>query len=353
MLLSIESSCDESACTLFRCEDITPSETIQSVMHDELISSQVKLHELYGGVVPELASREHIKNIPLLVEHLLSKNKLSFRDISKIAVTSGPGLKGCLLVGVSYAKGLATGLSVPLYGINHLEGHILSPFCETPIQNIPDLLPALCLLVSGGHTQLIKIHTIGSYEILATTSDDAAGEAFDKIGTLLGFSYPAGRAVSEAAMHGSPIHPLPLPVQDSVHSFSFSGLKTAAFTYVKKQNFINSVREEKDRFISDFSASLEAIIVRSLVSKTTYFLSNGSYRSLLLCGGVAANRYLRSEIESCAAQYTIPCLIPRPFLCTDNATMIGAVAILKYILNGLNPSNENLQVRARWGLSHE
>lgn len=350
MLLAIESSCDESACSIFDTSKIKYNKTLDELIVDEVISSQVNLHKEFGGVVPELASREHIKNLPFIVQVILYKNKIKFSDLTKIAVTSGPGLKGCLLVGVSYAKGLAFSLNKPLVGINHLEAHILSAFSNLKLNEINEFLPALALLVSGGHTQLIKINKIGQYQILANTTDDAAGEAFDKIGTLLGFSYPAGKSVSEAAKIGKALHKLPMPVQGDYNSFSFSGLKTSAALYIKKSALELNTKEKREVFVNDFSASLEQIIVESLISKTEYHLSQDNYKSLILSGGVAANSVLRKRVCDISSKYSLNCLIPRPELCTDNASMVGICALLRSNFIENNSINTSLEVKTRWNV---
>lgn len=353
MLLSIESSCDETACSLFDYNSFLNNSPINTCIIDEVVSSQMLMHSEYGGVVPELASREHLKNLPTLVSMLLDRTKMSMNDITMISVTAGPGLKGCLLVGVSYAKGIALARNLPLYPVNHLEGHILSGFSSLSKNDLNSKLPALALLVSGGHTQLVYIKSIGDYEILANTNDDAAGEAFDKIGTLLGMSYPAGKEVSEKAKMGKAIYELPKVMASDPASYSFSGLKTAASLLIKKT--INDPSLDIIKFKQDFSASIQNAIVDALVSKLEFWVNklliNNSLNSIVLCGGVAANNLLQEEFKKIGNKYNLPTYIPPFSLCTDNAAMISIATALRICFRNEHPSFDAFEVKARWPLA--
>lgn len=347
MLLAIESSCDESAIALYDIEAFLSSRsTLLESLLDHSISSQIILHQEYGGVVPELASREHVRNFPHLLEQLFKKNRINQSDITCIAATVGPGLKGCLLVGLSLAKGIATSLSVPFFPVNHLEGHVLSALLSAPEiskdsalkdykenENIEDqIFPSLILLVSGGHTQLIHSECPGRYEIIAQTMDDAAGEAFDKIGTLLGLKYPAGASLSKLAENGRRgVFKLPIAVPKDSSHFSFSGLKTAASRLIEKE--LTDIEDDlRDQVRADIAYEVQSSIVKALTDKIDKHLQSLSTalkpmpKSIIVSGGVAANVMLRNEIRSLSNIYSINVLIPAQEFCTDNAAMIGAAA---------------------------
>jgi N6-L-threonylcarbamoyladenine synthase len=336
MLLAIESSCDESAAAIFDIKTyISGGCTLLESLRAHGISSQVKLHQQYGGVVPELASREHVKNIPLILEEVLissadSKNvPVSLDEISVICVTCGPGLKGCLLSGISFAKGLAMQLGVPLLPENHLAGHVLSALLCEDIDDEGSVFPALCVLVSGGHTQLLLCREPGVYECLVTTMDDAAGEAFDKVGTLLGLPYPAGAAVSRLAEKAKQ-RDLELPVavpKDDTH-FSFSGLKTAAARMIQSES--EAIKKNHDR-TADIAYALEKAVVEALSRKAERSIREKTFplRSVFLTGGVAANQRLRGELSDLAKRYSLRFLVPPIEFCTDNAAMIGAAASVR------------------------
>jgi N6-L-threonylcarbamoyladenine synthase len=341
LLLAIESSCDESAAALYDGTSYMQGAcSLKESLLTHVISSQSVLHSQYGGVVPELASREHMKNVPLVIDEVLSSPIVrrlvaEGRDtsIKAIAVTQGPGLKGCLLVGVSIAKGLAMRLSVPLLPVNHLEGHILSTFLSEGIDDEERVFPAIMVLVSGGHTQLILCTGVGKYTVLATTMDDAAGEAFDKVGTLLGLPYPAGAEVSRMAEKGDPERfKLPIGVPQHASQFSFSGLKTAAARLIASEE---AALEHDPMIRSHIAKALEEAIINALCHKLIHAIESLrkekgiKLQSLLLAGGVAANKPLRARLSSIAEDYTLRCIIPAPEFCTDNAAMIGAVAAMK------------------------
>jgi N6-L-threonylcarbamoyladenine synthase len=296
---------------------------LKESLRTHVISSQSVLHSQYGGVVPELASREHIKNLPLVINQVLSspivrslKEEGQDTSIKAIAVTQGPGLKGCLLVGVSIAKGLAMRLSVPLFPVNHLEGHLLSAFLADGIDDEEKVFPAVMILVSGGHTQLILCNGIGKYTVLATTMDDAAGEAFDKVGTLLGLPYPAGAQVSKMAEKGDADRfKLPIGVPQHASQFSFSGLKTAAARLITSEK---DALEQDPLIRSHIAKALEDAIINALCHKLIHAIvslrkeKGIKLQSLLLAGGVAANKPLRARISSIAEDHTLRCIVPAP-----------------------------------------
>ncbi len=356
MLLAIETSCDETAAAVFDISKVWEGEASFPLL-SEVISSQIKLHQPYGGVVPELAAREHIKNLPLVVNQALRQAGIAPDALSAVAVTRGPGLKGCLLTGLSFAKAVSYSLGVPLLPVNHLEGHLLAGelISETKY-------PMMALLVSGGHTQLIFAPKFRSYTVLASTRDDAAGEAFDKIGSLLGLPYPGGPALSKAAVGGNKkAYDLPLALSEDPRSFSFSGLKTAALRLV--QELGEKIKNED--VIADFCASVEHAIVETLVKKTVIHLKQTPPQTFLLTGGVAANRSLRDRLSETLSLHNVEFRVLPPQWCTDNAAMIGAVAarILcekHKIYSQWNQESEGnlgpqvsfaLDARARWPLS--
>ncbi len=354
MLLAIETSCDETAVALFELsQPLAPGVPYETVLLGEKLASQVTLHEAYGGVVPELAAREHLTALSPLVRTLLEEHGTSFASLRAVAVTSGPGLKGCLLVGYSYAKALAYELSIPLIPTHHIEGHIFAPELDDP-----PAYPALALVVSGGHTMLVRVSGFRQYEILAVTRDDAAGEAFDKSATLLGLPYPGGPALSRQAEAGNPeAYSLPVGVAHDPMSFSFSGLKTAVHRCI--QGIGNAI--EKPEVLSNVAASVQAAIVRALVEKTLTACEMYSPESVIVTGGVAANGFLRSRLKEELSPLGISLHVPPMKWCTDNAAMIGVVASKEYWMKHPNLDSFNPRtatetaseivssgVRARW-----
>jgi len=326
MLLAIESSCDETSVALFDSFKVLEhGKSIGEAYLGQLIKSQVDLHSLYGGVVPELAARQHSEALPKMVNSILEKYNVTYSELKHIAVTSGPGLKGCLLVGLSYAKGLSEALGIPIIPINHLEGHVLSYSLEF---DATDQFPLLCLLVSGGHSEIVLVDGIGHYKILCETSDDAAGEAFDKIGTLLGIKYPAGKELSELARKCSiSDFTFPEAVQKDFSTFSFSGLKTAVKREIESYKKVNTTLDEDYR--SSIAWAVQNAIVNALLTKLEYWVRTIKPKALVLAGGVAANSRLRKEIEYFSDTYSIPVLKPKNEFCTDNAAMIGAAGLLR------------------------
>ncbi len=332
-ILGIETSCDETALCVLQISDGQTPKIIA-----EEISSQIKLHELYGGVVPELASREHLKNLPLMYDSILKSLAGSESEIDCIAVTQGPGLKGCLLMGLCFAKGLSLGKRIPLIGVNHIEGHALAPMLDNPELRFP----YIALIVSGGHTELHIVRAVGQYELLARTIDDAAGEAFDKSAHLLGYGYPGGAALAAAAdAFGPSSFKLPLVMRESA-GFSFSGLKTAISLLVKR----NAKEIEKSSSVKDDLASaIQSAIVNALVFKLSQVVDSTGIKEVVITGGVAANRALRLAVSQIPG---VRVFVPTNGHCTDNAAMIAYAGGLRYVKNLSTPLNAD--VKARWPL---
>lgn len=310
-ILAIETSCDETAVAVV---ELSSNGRI-SILSD-LVSSQVDLHALYGGVVPELAAREHLRNLPLLVEEALRIAEVTFYKLSGIGVTQGPGLKGCLMVGLGFAKGLATALNLPIAGINHIEGHILSPLINNP--NLT--FPYLALVVSGGHTELLKVLGLGQYQVIARTHDDAAGEAFDKSANLLGLSYPGGaRLAAMADTVSSTRYRLPTVMRDA-EGFSFSGLKTAVALLIKREGLDPPEKR------AELAHAIQDAIIETLVSKTRRAMDDSECSRLVVVGGVSANRRLKMAL---AALSGVEIFFPESRHSIDNAAMIGLVAAMR------------------------
>lgn len=319
LVLGIETSCDETAAALVR----DGREILSSV-----ISSQVPIHKRFGGVVPELASREHLDKIVPVVNEAFERARVTPRDVDGLAVTAGPGLVGSLLVGVSYAKAMAYALNKPFVGVNHIEGHIYSVAFENP----PIEYPAEALIVSGGHTNIFFIPEPGQYKVLSRTRDDAAGEAFDKVAKLLGLGYPGGPIIERLAREGDP-HAVPFSLPrmgDGLPDFSFSGLKTAVTKHVRESG-LRPVENggEPSQEIKDLAASFQHTVVQSLV-KTMERVAEENYpRTLIIAGGVACNGKLREVARDMAARLELPVYFPSPHLSTDNAAMIAAAGTVK------------------------
>ncbi len=307
-ILAIETSCDETAAAV-----IENGSTILS----NIIASQTELHAQYGGVFPEVASRKHIEVIYAVIDRAMREAHIGYDDLDCIAVTRGPGLVGSLLVGMNVAKGLALSRARPLLGINHIEGHIGSLWLTEDAQEIT--FPVLTLVVSGGHTELYLMTGYGRYAHLGGTLDDAAGEAFDKVGRLLGLPFPGGPAIDRAAERGNPRafrFPRAVLGEEHGYDFSFSGLKTAVLRQVQ--------RFQAGRLpVDDLAASFQAAVVEALVAKTARAAADHEVTAVHLAGGVSANRALRSAMQEAL---DLPVRVPPPILCTDNAAMIGAVA---------------------------
>lgn len=314
IVLGIESSCDETAAAVVR----DGREILSSV-----ISSQIALHQPFGGVVPELASREHLVKIEPVVKEALEKASVSLKEIDAIAVTQGPGLIGSLLVGVCYAKALAFGLDIPFIGVNHIEGHVYSVAFENP----PVEYPALALIVSGGHTNLFLVPEEGQYKVLARTRDDAAGEAFDKVAKMLNLGYPGGPVVEKLASEGDgdKIKFTQPKISDGRPDFSFSGMKTAVARYIR-ENAIEPACEGENppQEIKDLCASFQSAVILSLVGTMKKLAFEHQPRNLIVAGGVACNQALKNAAEKAASGLGIPVYFPSNHLSTDNAAMIAA-----------------------------
>jgi N6-L-threonylcarbamoyladenine synthase len=334
LVLGIETSCDETGVALYD----NKLGLLAQALH-----SQVAMHEEYGGVVPELASRDHIRRLMPLLEHTLGDAKRTLTDIDAIAYTQGPGLAGALLTGASFASALAMTLSVPAIPIHHLEGHLLSPLLSEPRPSFP----FIALLVSGGHTQLMRVAAVGDYELLGETVDDAAGEAFDKTAHLLGMTYPGGPALSKLAESGNPARfKLPRPMLASGNlDMSFSGLKTAVNLLVKR-----SPDDAQTR--ADIARAFQDAIVEVLVTKALGALKATGLDSLVVAGGVGANRQLRAALDADAAKRGFKVYYPEFALCTDNGAMIAFAASLRLdAAPAAGVQDYAFSVRPRWDLA--
>jgi N6-L-threonylcarbamoyladenine synthase len=320
-ILAIETSCDDTGAAV-----VQDGRRILS----NIVSSQVSVHQRYGGVVPELASRKHIESIVPIVTEALGEAKAKLRDIDGIAVTHGPGLVGSLLVGLSFAKSLSFATGIPFIGVNHIEGHLSAIFLE---EN-PPKFPFIGLVVSGGHTSLFRIDGFGKLMRLGQTRDDAAGEAFDKVAKLLRLGYPGGPIIDALSLKGNSKairFPRPSLKKNSL-DFSFSGLKTAVVNYVKANPEPPGGYPEDH--LRDLVSSFQEAVVEVLVSKTLQAVHQEGLKRIVLCGGVAANHRLRERMKEEASQERIKVFIPRPFFCTDNAAMIGVVGY-EYLKRGI------------------
>lgn len=313
-ILGIETSCDETAAAIVR-----NGETIMS----NVVWSQITLHQKFGGVVPEVASRQHIKTIAKVVEEAFTRAGLSYEDIAAVAVTNQPGLIGALLVGLNFAKGFSFALNRPLIAVNHLHGHIYANFLEHPGIEFP----CICLVVSGGHTSLLYMPSHREYNMIGATRDDAAGEAFDKVARFLGLPYPGGPSVEKAAKDGVPgIYKLPrifLDRQD--FEFSFSGLKTAVMNQWRKLEKTGEAR------VNDMAAEFQQALIEVLVEKTVKAALKYEVKTVLMAGGVAANRQLRTKLQEEAKDYRLKVYYPSLPLCTDNAAMIAGRGYIHYM----------------------
>lgn len=314
-ILAIESSCDETAAAVVR----NGREALSNI-----ISSQIDLHTLYGGVVPEIASRKHIENINFVIEEALSQADMSLDNIDAIGVTYGPGLVGALLVGVASAKAIAFAKDIPLIGVHHIEGHI----CANYVENKELEPPFVCLVVSGGHTHLVVVEDYGKYKILGKTRDDAAGEAFDKVARAIGLGYPGGPKIDRISKEGNP-HAYEFPrakISDSIYDFSFSGMKSAVL------NELNFAKMKNEEIIpADVAASFQQAVVDTLVTRAMSALEETGMKKFAIAGGVASNTAIRKAfVEECEKRGT-DFYYPSPGLCTDNAVMIGSAAYYEYM----------------------
>lgn len=324
LILGIESSCDETAAAVVR----NGNEILSSV-----ISSQIEMHKPFGGVVPELASREHLKKIDPVVKRAMEEAGISFKEIDAVAVTQGPGLIGSLLVGVCYAKALAFGLGVPFVGVNHIEGHVYSVAFENPSVEYP----SLALIVSGGHTNLFYVPEAGRYKVVSRTRDDAAGEAFDKVAKMLGLGYPGGPVIESIAREGDPaaVTFTQPKISDGRPDFSFSGLKTAVARYVRENNIQPlGLDEVPGQAIKDLAASFQASVVKALTGTMEKLAIELEPKTLIVAGGVACNLALQEAAKGVANRVGIPVYFPSKHLSTDNAAMIAAAGHF-YIKQGI------------------
>jgi len=334
-ILAIESSCDETACAILENGRALLSSTV---------ASQMEMHARYGGVFPEVASRQHVLSIIPVVEQTLVASNLTLKDIDALAVTRGPGLAGSLVVGMNMAKGLALGAGLPIVGVNHLEGHIYSSWIYNAGESIPPepQFPLMALLVSGGHTELNLMTDHLTYKRLGSTLDDASGEAFDKVGRLLGLPFPGGPSIQKAAEGGNPTRfKFTRARLDNPYDFSFSGLKTAVLYEV------NALKKKSNKLpVEDLAASFQSTVVDVLFTKTVKAAREFGAKEILVAGGVSANRPLRNAFQ---AQTEFKVNIPAFSLCTDNAAMIAAAGYYRYVMGHV--STLDMDVQPTWPLS--
>ena len=325
LILGIESSCDETAASVVRGG--------RQVLSN-IISSQIDIHTLYGGVVPEIASRKHMERIDRVVKTAISDAGVTIDDIDAVAVTYGPGLVGALLVGVSYAKSYAWALDKPLIGVHHIEGHICANFIENE-----DLKPPfLCLVVSGGHTHLVRVADYGEYEILGRTRDDAAGEAFDKVARVIGLGYPGGPKIDKVSYEGNPAA-IDFPrakIVDNEYDFSFSGLKSAVLNYL---NSLSMKGETYDQ--ADVAASFQQAVVDVLVGHSVAAIKEYNAKDFAIAGGVASNSHLREAMKKACSDMNVNFYMPSPIFCTDNAAMIAVAGYHEYLAGNFAGWNLN------------
>lgn len=332
-ILGIESSCDETGLAIYNEE--------KGILAN-IIYSQIKLHEPYGGVIPELAARDHIRTFLPLLEETLKEAQLTKKDLNGIAFTAGPGLMGAVLTGAMFARTLAFALQLPAIEVHHLEAHLLAPLLEAEKPS----LPFLALLVSGGHTQLIAVKRLGEYQIIGETLDDAAGEAFDKTAKLLGLPYPGGAPLAALAEKGiSDRFTFPRPMLNKPNfDFSFSGLKTAALTAIRSCETL----DEQTR--SDIAKGFEEAVVETLVTKTIKAAKELHFHSIVIAGGVGANKYLRQRLKESAERENLQVFYPRLSYCTDNGAMVAYAGYLR--LNAGQKSDLAVRVKARWDITN-
>ena len=342
LILGIESSCDETGVALVRSYGHELPRLLAHALH-----SQIAMHQAYGGVVPELASRDHIRRVVPLAREVLAEAQQSLQDVDVVAYTRGPGLAGALLVGAGVACALGASLGKPVLGVHHLEGHLLSPFLSA---DAPEF-PFVALLVSGGHTQLMRVDGVGRYALLGETIDDAAGEAFDKSAKLMGLAYPGGAALSKLAQQGDrTAFKLPRPLLHSGDlDFSFAGLKTAVLTQAQK------LGGQLDARKADLAASTEAAIVEVLLKKSLAALRQTGLSRLVVAGGVGANRHLRDQLNAACTRLQVRVHYPELHLCTDNGAMIAMAAAMRLQAETQEGSalstHYSFDIKPRWALA--
>lgn len=315
LILAIETSCDETAAAVVK----NGREVLSNI-----IFSQIDLHTIYGGVVPEIASRKHIEKINQVIEAALKEAGVTLKELTAIAVTYGPGLVGALLVGVSEAKAISFATGKPLIGVHHIEGHISANF----IENKELEPPFICLVVSGGHSHLVLVKDYGEYEIIGRTRDDAAGEAFDKVARAIGLGYPGGPKIDKVSKSGNPdaIHFPRAKVNENAYDFSFSGLKSAVL------NYLNSCQMKGEEICqADVAASFQKAVIEVLVEHALHAVEEYGCHKFAIAGGVASNSGLRTALQEACAQKGIAFYYPSPLYCTDNAAMIGTAAYYEYV----------------------
>ena len=335
-ILGIETSCDETGVAIYDEE--------KGLIANQLYS-QIEMHADYGGVVPELASRDHIRKTVPLIEAALKEANLTACDIDGVAYTAGPGLVGALLVGATIARSLAYAWNVPALGVHHMEGHLLAPMLE----ETPPEFPFVALLISGGHTQLVKVDGVGRYELLGESIDDAAGEAFDKTGKLLGLDYPAGVAVSRLAEQGTPnrfVFPRPMTDRPGL-DFSFSGLKTFAANTINTNLDENGKLDEQTR--CDIAHAFQQAVVDTILIKCKRALQQTGYKRLVMAGGVSANKQLRADLAEMMKSLSGEVYYPRPQFCTDNGAMIAYTGFLR--LKHGEQTDLSVSVKPRWAMT--
>lgn len=335
-ILGIETSCDETGVAIYDEE--------KGLVANQLYS-QIDMHADYGGVVPELASRDHIRKTLPLIQEALKEANLQPSDIDGIAYTAGPGLVGALLVGATISRSLAYAWNVPALGVHHMEGHLLAPMLE---ENAPEF-PFVALLISGGHSQLVKVDGVGKYELMGESIDDAAGEAFDKTGKLLGLDYPAGVAMSKLAESGTPNRfKFPRPMTDRPGlDFSFSGLKTFAANTIKANSNENGEIDEQTR--CDIAHAFQQAVVDTILIKCKRALEQTGYKRLVMAGGVSANKQLRADLAEMMQKLKGEVFYPRPQFCTDNGAMIAYTGFLR-LKNG-ESTDLSVSVKPRWAMT--
>ncbi len=347
IVLGIETSCDETGIAVYDTKNWEAGQPARLGILGQALYSQVAMHREYGGVVPELASRDHIRRVLPLLEQALGQASLPLESIDAVAYTQGPGLAGALLVGTAFGRSLALALDKPSIGVHHLEGHLLSPLLG---ESAPQF-PFIALLVSGGHTQLMGVEGVGQYELLGETVDDAAGEAFDKTAKLLGLDYPGGAAVSLLAENGKPGRfDLPRPMLHSGDlDFSFSGLKTAVLNQVNR--FRPESPNDQVQFEADLAYAFVESLVDVLVQKSAKAIQQTGYRDLVLAGGVGANKQLRAALNARALRDQFQVHYPPLQLCTDNGVMIAFAGALRLLAGHQDSDTAAFDVKPRWDLT--